>query len=75
MPDNEYKVVAAIYPTEDGAKKMLDQLVQMKKDDIIHIVDAATMWNRNPLSGKAEFDSPASQGAPRWLPAPDLLIP
>ena len=43
MSEQDYEVVAAIYPTEDGAKHTLDQLVQMKKDDVIHIIDAATM--------------------------------
>jgi uncharacterized membrane protein len=60
----EYKVIAAIYPTEDGAKKMLDQLMQMKKDDIIHIVDAATM--RKDDDGKVhtyQAEIPHAKGA------------
>ena len=43
MAEQEYQVIAAIYPTEEGAKNTFDQLLQMKKTHIIHIVDAATM--------------------------------
>ena len=43
MAGQDYQIIAAIYPTEDGAKHTFDQLQQMKKDDLIHIVDAATM--------------------------------
>lgn len=64
MADQDFRVIAAIYPTEDGAKKMLDQLLQMKKDDIIHIVDAATM--RKDADGKVhtyQAEIPHAKGA------------
>ncbi len=64
MSEQDYKVIAAIYPTEDGAKEMLDQLIQMKKDDIIHIVDAATM--RKDADGKVhtyQVEIPHAKGA------------
>jgi len=63
MADN-YEVIAAIYPTEDGAKNTLDQLQQMKKDDIIHIIDAATM--RKEADGKVhtyQADIPHAKSA------------
>ena len=60
----DYEVIAAIYPTEDGAKSTLDQLQQMKKDDIIHIIDAATM--RKEADGKVhtyQADIPHAKSA------------
>ena len=60
----DYEVIAAIYPTEDGAKNTLDQLQQMKKDDIIHIIDAATM--RKEADGKVhtyQADIPHAKSA------------
>jgi uncharacterized membrane protein len=64
MAEQEYQIVGAVYPMEDGAKRTLDQLQQMKKDDIIHIVDAATM--RKDAEGKVhtyQADIPHAKSA------------
>lgn len=64
MAGQDYELIAAIYPTEDGAKNTFDQLQQMQKDDIIHIVDAATM--RKEADGKVhtyQADIPHAKSA------------
>lgn len=64
MAEQDYEIIAAIYPTEDGAKKTFDQLQQLKKNDIIHIVDAATM--RKDADGKVhtyQVDIPHAKSA------------
>lgn len=64
MAGQDYEIISAIYPTEDGAKNTFDQLQKMKKDDIIHIVDAATM--RKGADGKVhtyQVDIPHAKSA------------
>lgn len=64
MAEHDYAVIAAIYPTEDGAKHTFDQLQEMHKSDIVHIIDAATM--RKEADGKVhtyQVDIPHAKNA------------
>ena len=48
-----FEVLIAVYGTEEGAEEALDQLKQMRKDQIIDIVDGGVMVKEQE-SGKVE---------------------